>query len=141
MIRKLILSDYYYGYLHLLKQLSIINDNLLYNNFKKKWFEIANNKFHHILVIELDKKIVASGTLIIEPKFIRNSQYAGHIDDIVVSNDYRGNGLARQIITNLLEIAKQYNCYRIILTCHESKFGLYSKFGFEKKSNSMRIDF
>ena len=56
MIRKLILSDYYYGYLHLLKQLSIINDNLLYNNFKKKWFEIANNKFHHILVIELDKK-------------------------------------------------------------------------------------
>ena len=109
-------------------------------HLKKKWFEISNNKFHQIYVIEYNNKIVASGTLIIEPKFIRNCNYAGHIEDIVVDESMRGNGLARLIINKLINISKQFKCYRVTLNCHETKFGLYSKFGFKNKSNCMRID-
>lgn len=139
-VRPLLLSDFYRGYMSLLKQLSIIDDTISYQNFKNKWFEISNNKFHKIYVIEFNNKIVASGTLIIEPKFIRNCNYAGHIEDIVVDEKNRGHGLARLIIDKLIEVSKELNCYRVTLNCHESKFGLYSKFGFQQKSNCMRID-
>lgn len=139
-IRPLILSDFYRGYLSLLKQLSIVNDNISYIDFKNKWFEIANNKFHKIYVIEFQNMIVASGTLIIEPKFIRNCKFASHIEDIVVEKKMRGNGLSKKIINKLIEISKEFNCYRITLNCHQDKFGLYEKFGFKKRSNCMRID-
>lgn len=139
-VRQLLLSDYYLGYINLMKQLSVINNYLKFKDYKNKWFEISNNKFHKIYVIELNNKIVASGTLIVEPKFIRNCNYAGHIEDIVVDENIRGKGLARLIINKLIEISKDLNCYRVTLNCHESKFGLYSKFGFKQKSNCMRID-
>jgi glucosamine-phosphate N-acetyltransferase len=139
-VRPLLLSDYYRGYINLMKQLSIINDHVNFKDFKNKWFEISNNKFHKIYVIEFNNKIVASGTLIVEPKFIRNCNYAGHLEDIVVDETTRGQGFARLIINKLLDISKELNCYRVTLNCHESKFGLYSKFGFKLKSNCMRID-
>ena len=131
-VRQLLLSDYYLGYINLMKQLSVINNYIKFKDFKNKWFEISNNKFHKIYVIELNNKIVASGTLIVEPKFIRNCNYAGHIEDIVVDENMRGKGLARLIINKLIEISKDLNCYRVTLNCHESKFGLYSKFGLNK---------
>lgn len=139
MIRKLLLSDYYYGYIDLLKQLAVVNDNIDYKLFKNKWSEISNNKFHHIYVLEINKKIVASGTLIIEPKLIGNSNYAAHIEDIVVDEKYRNQGLARKIIDKIIQKSKELNCYRITLNCQESKFGLYEKFGFKQNSYCMKI--
>ena len=56
--RPLLLSDYYNGYLDLLSQLSIIH-NMEYNNFKNKWFEISNNKFHKVIILQINNKIVA----------------------------------------------------------------------------------
>ena len=139
-IRLLLLSDYYKGYLSLLKQLSEINSDMTYDDFKDKWLQISNNIYHQIYVIEIDNKIVASGTILVEPKFIRNSKFAGHIEDIVVDEKYRGNGLSKIVMNKLLEVAKELECYRVTLNCQESKLGLYQKFGFSNKSLGMRVD-
>jgi len=139
-IRPLLLSDYYKGYIQLLQQLSSMKD-IEYITFKKKWFEIANNPFHKILILQIDNDIIASGTLIMEPKFIRNSNYAGHIEDIVVNNKFRGKGYGTKIVNSLLDIAKKYKCYRVTLNCQTDKFDFYKKMGFVCKSNALRIDF
>ena len=42
--------------------------------------------------------IIASGTIIIEPKIIRGGQNVGHIEDIVVKNNFRGKGISKAIL-------------------------------------------
>ena len=50
------------------------------------------SKTYFIIVIEDFEtgKIVGSGTIFLQLKFIRNSGTSGHIEDIVVNGDYRG---------------------------------------------------
>jgi len=64
-------------------------------------------------------KIIASGTVIIEPKIIRSGKSAAHIEDIVVHEDYRGMGISQKILNLLKKEAEENNCYKIILDCKE----------------------
>ena len=68
-------------------------------------------------------QIVGSGTIIFEPKLIRGGSYIGHIEDIVVDEQYRCKGIATRIIENLIEFAKEKKCYKVILDCQNEKSG------------------
>lgn len=138
-LRELELNDFYKNYNDLLGQLTIINKNLSLDTFKKSYDLIKNNSLHKIFVIEHFNKIIASGTIIIEPKIFRNCGYAAHIEDIIVEKKYRGKGLSKIIIDKLIEISKEYNCYRITLNCNDKNIDFYSKFGFKLSNNCMRL--
>jgi len=84
-----------------------------------------------------DFKIIASGTIIIEPKIIRDGKNAGHIEDIVVKKEYRGNGVSQTILNMLKEFAIENNCYKIILDCNNDVKNVYIKNGFEVKGLQM----
>lgn len=47
----------------------------------------------YIVVIEEDSRIVASATLLVEYKFLRECGLVGHIEDVVVHDSQRGNKL------------------------------------------------
>lgn len=82
-------------------------------------------------------KIVASGTIIIEPKLIRECKYVGHIEDIVVSTDMRGKGISQKILDILKLIARENNCYKVILDCEDDVKNVYIKNGFHIKGIQM----
>ena len=84
-----------------------------------------------------DFEIIASGTIIIEPKIIRGGKSVGHIEDIVVKNEYRGKQLVRFILEELKCIAREKNCYKIILDCSEHVKRVYEKYGFQEKGLQM----
>lgn len=86
-------------------------------------------------------KIIASGTCYLEPKIIHNYKNVGHIEDIVVDNDFRGKGIVHNILTYLKNYAKNNNCYKITLDCHESLVKVYSKSEYELKGVQMVIYF
>ena len=46
-------------------------------------------------------KVVATGTIYIEYKFIHQVGKVGHIEDMVVDSDYRNKGLGTMIVENL----------------------------------------
>lgn len=81
--------------------------------------------------------IVGSGTIIIEPKIIRNAGNVAHVEDIVVHPNYRGKGIAKNIISLLKDYSKLTNCYKIILNCSDEYIPVYEKSGFVKKGNEM----
>lgn len=86
-----------------------------------------------------DFQIVASGTILIEPKFIHNSS-AGHIEDIVTDSNFRGKGLAKLILNALKDYAfNKKNVYKIILDCNENLEPLYNKNDFVKKGLQMTL--
>ena len=82
-------------------------------------------------------KIVASGTIIIEPKIIREGRNVGHIEDIVVSEEMRGKGISQKILDKLKSIARENNCYKVISDCDENVKKVYIKNGFKVKGFQM----
>ena len=98
-------------------------------------------KIHHIgsIVICLDggNRIVGCGTVIIEPKMIHGARAVGHIEDLVIHDEYRGLGIARGILNRLVELSDRNNCYKVILDCADELVGFYSKLDFEKRGVQM----
>jgi glucosamine-phosphate N-acetyltransferase len=82
-------------------------------------------------------EIVASGTIIIEPKIIREGKNVGHIEDIVVCKDMRYKGISSKIINILKSIARENNCYKVILDCDIELKKFYIKNGFNIKGIQM----
>ena len=77
------------------------------------------------MVDKLTNKIIGAGSLIVEPKFIRNAGLAGHIEDIVVNEKYRGKHLGLRIIELLQDMGWANHCYKIILNCNDKNVGFY----------------
>jgi len=136
MFRDLKSEDYNKNYLALLEQLTEVNpEKIKFDDFSN--FVNNLNYDHRIIVIEINNKIVASGTLLIENKVIHGLSKVGHIEDIVVDNKLRGVGLGKDIINYLSNLANLENCYKVILNCKVSNCGFYEKCGFEKKEVEM----
>ena len=133
MIRNIQINDFNKNYLNLLNQLSKTKFN--FDEFEKYVNNLNDN--HHIRVIEINNRIIATGTLFIESKLIHNINKVGHIEDIIIDKNHRGKGYGMLIINNLIDIAKKNNCYKVILNCNNNLRKFYEKCGLEYKGCQM----
>ena len=121
----------------------------LINQFRKTYFtkeqfieifnKIKNNS--NIWIIEQYDKIISSGTIIYEYKFIHNISKIAHIEDIIVYEKYRGKGYGEILIKHLINESKKNNCYKITLYCDQKLEKFYEKNNFEKRNIEMSIYF
>lgn len=82
-------------------------------------FPVRSDMYKIIVIFDKKKnKVIGSGSLIIELKFIRQLGKVGHIEDIVVSEGYRGKHLGLRLIELLKRLANQNDCYKCILDCN-----------------------
>ena len=129
-------------YFELLGQLTSVDlDKLDTNKTNAFYNQLSNN--HRVFVIEDSGRdnIIASGTLLIEPKLIRNYGKVGHIEDIVVSEKMRGFGLGKKMIYYLSDYAKSEGCYKCILDCSDENVGFYEKCSYVRKGSQMSLYF
>ena len=138
-IRDIVESDIDIGFLESLDSLRNAS-NLDKDTAKNILKKIIENPDHVIHVAEVDGKIVGSTTLLIEQKFIHEGGKVGHIEDVVVSKEYEGRGIGIKLITSLLEIANEKNCYKTILDCKDELIPFYERIGFKQESNQMRYN-
>jgi glucosamine-phosphate N-acetyltransferase len=123
------LKDVKEGYLRLLSYLTsapYVSDEL----FMKSIREIFSHGIIQIAYTLEDKKIFIHGsaTILYETKIIHGCKKVGHIEDVVVSPNYRNQGIA----TSLLSILKKeaaHSCYKIILDCKYTLMPVYEKSG------------
>ena len=137
-IRKIQDTDYYKNYLNLLSQLTDVGD-ITYDNFRLQLELINKSIFHYIYVIEDNKKIIATGTILIEEKIIHKCSRVAHIEDVVIDKNYRGLKIGKKMIDFLINESKDFNCYKILLDCDKKNIGFYKKCGFIPKSTSMSL--
>jgi glucosamine-phosphate N-acetyltransferase len=132
------------SYIQLIQQLS---NTTKYNidKFNKNLEQIHKSGIIYIACNNLpnddDFIIVGSGTCYLEPKIIHDYMNVGHIEDIVVDTNFRGQGIAQNILNNLKKYAQNNNCYKIILDCNEDLVKMYSKYEYNVKGVQMAIYF
>lgn len=139
MFRHLEIKDYHKNYPNLLKQLN--NEDISYVNFENIFQHYQLNPYHSIYVQEHNNQIIVTGSLLIEYKFIHGGNKIGHIEDIIVDKDFRGQKLGYKIVQHLINMAFEQGCYKVILNCDEKLIGFYNKLGFKKKSSGMALYF
>lgn len=123
-------------YLSLLSELTVVS-NITNDEFLSAIFKICG--MGKIIIGLLDETIICSGTIIIEPKIIRGCKSVGHIEDIVVIETHRGQGIAQELLAKLKDYGFKNDCYKIILDCDENLEEVYNKSGFEYKGIQMGI--
>lgn len=82
---------------------------------QETWEQICADENHHIIVCEIDGKIVSSCVCIIIPNLTRNIRPYAFIENVVTHADYRGKGYATACLNRAKELALQSNCYKMML--------------------------
>lgn len=79
------------------------------------WEQILDDQNHHLIVNEINGKIVSSCVCVIIPNLTRNVRPYAFLENIVTHKDYRGQGLASECLEYAKQIAKDCNCYKMML--------------------------
>lgn len=79
------------------------------------WEQIINDPNHHLIVNEVDGRIVSSCVCVIIPNLTRNVRPYAFIENVVTHEDYRRRGLAQECLNFAREIALKENCYKMML--------------------------
>lgn len=141
-IRHIKENDVNDSYYYLLAQLTEINIQAMDPQNSRDFINNLDQN-HCIFVIEYENtnQIVATGTLLIENKLVRNYGKVGHIEDIVVDNKWRGYGLGKFMVDYLGHISKERKCYKCILDCSDSNVGFYEKCSYKRNGSQMSAYF
>ena len=79
------------------------------------WERIIRDPCHHLIVNEIDGRIVSSCICVIIPNLTRNVRPYALIENVVTHADYRHKGHARECLDYARHIAEQENCYKMML--------------------------
>ena len=84
------------------------------NYLSDTWKQILEDKNHHLIVNEIDGKIVSSCVCVIIPNLTRNVRPYAFVENVVTNTDFRNLGLASECLGYAKQIAKQHNCYKMM---------------------------
>jgi GNAT superfamily N-acetyltransferase len=84
-------------------------------NLRKTWAQIINDENHHLIVCEVDGKIVSSCVCVIIPTLTRGVRPYAFVENVVTHADYRGKGYATACLNYARELAQKENCYKMML--------------------------
>ena len=104
-----------YLYLH---EDSIPNQD---EHLENTWKQIMEDKNHHLIVNEVDDKIVSSCVCVIIPNLTRNVRPYAFVENVVTHADYRKKGYASECLDYARTIAKNENCYKMMLLTGSKK--------------------
>ncbi|KAK3943909.1 acyl-CoA N-acyltransferase [Diplogelasinospora grovesii] len=140
-LRALRQSDYDTGFLDCLRVLTTVGE-ITKEQFEDRYKWISRQDGGYFILVVEDtngdaNRIVGTGALIVERKFIHNLGSVGHIEDIAVAKDQQGKKLGLRIIQALDYIAEKTACYKTILDCSEANEGFYVKCGFRRAGLEM----
>jgi glucosamine-phosphate N-acetyltransferase len=91
-------------------------------------------------VAVIEDQIAGTASIFIEPKFINSGGVVGHIEDVAVNPRFQKHGVGSALVKHLLEVCREFRCYKVILDCAEGVIPFYERLGFHRWERAMRID-
>lgn len=119
-------------------------DNIPETNehLEKTWDKIINDPDHHLIVNEIDHRIVSSCVCVIIPNLTRNVRPYAFVENVVTHADYRKKGYAGECLAYARMIAERENCYKMMLLTGSKKpetLHFYEKAGYNSSDKTAFI--
>lgn len=137
--RELTIDDYDKGYMSLLYQLTSYDYPMNKNKFGQ-YISDMKNKCKILVVYMVDNGneiLVGAGTIFKLAKLHNNA--VGQIEDVVIDEKYRGSGLGKLLINELIKIGlDEFGCYKVVLNSLDKNVGFYVSCGFQKVGNEFK---
>jgi len=111
-------------------------------HLEKTWNTIIGDENHHLIVKEVDGKIVSSCVCVIIPNLTRNVRPYAFVENVVTHADYRGHGYAGECLAYAKIIAEKENCYKMMLLTGSKKpetLHFYEKAGYNSSDKTAFI--
>ena len=90
-------------------------------HLRNTWNQITNDPNHHLIVNEVDGRIVSSCVCVIIPNLTRNVRPYAFVENVVTRKDCRGKGYASECLQYAKRIAEHENCYKMMLLTGSKK--------------------
>ena len=106
------------------------------------WNTIIEDENHHIIVKEIDGKIVSSCVCVIIPNLTHNQRPYAFVENVVTDKNYRKQGLATKCLNYAKIIAERENCYKLMLLTgskKESTLNFYRQAGYNSEDKTAFI--
>lgn len=111
-------------------------------NLRNTWEQIVCDPNHHLIVCEVEGKIVSSCVCVIIPNLTRNVRPYALIENVVTHEAYRGLGYASACLEYAEKIAQDRQCYKMMLLTgakDEKTLRFYEKAGYNSKDKTAFI--
>lgn len=111
-------------------------------HLSQTWEQIIQDENHHLIINEIDGKIVSSCECVIIPNLTRNVRPYAFIENVVTHTAYRGRGLATKCLAYAKEIAIQNSCYKMMLLTgskEETTLNFYRNAGYNSNDKTAFI--
>ena len=103
---------------------------------------MADGTFVSWIALDEDKIIGTSGMSFVEkpPYFGCPNGKIGLLSSMYTSNEYRRQGIAKELLTRVVKEAENYGCGAVQITASDMGVLLYTDFGFRKNGNFMQYN-
>lgn len=104
---------------------------------------MADGTFVSWLALDGNRIVGTSGMSFVEkpPYFSCPSGKIGLLSSMFTAKEYRRQGIARQLLTKVVNEAREYGCGTVQITASDMGVLLYTDFGFKKNGNFMQLTF
>lgn len=104
---------------------------------------MADGTFVSWLAVNGERIVGTSGMSFIEkpPYFGCPNGKIGLLSSMFTASDYRRQGIAKELLTRVVNEAKEYGCGCVQITASDMGVLLYTDFGFVKNGNFMQYKF
>ncbi|KAI0904442.1 glucosamine 6-phosphate N-acetyltransferase [Ustulina deusta] len=136
-IRPLAKNDFAKGFYECLSVLTWVGkptESEFLNRFDEM---LAARDTYFFAVVEYCGRIVGTGSLVVEKKFIHNHGKCGHVEEIAVAKEHQGKGLGLKMMQALESVAVAVGCYKSILNCGPRNELFYGKCGYHNSGIEM----
>ena len=106
------------------------------------WNRILVDKDHHIIVSEIDGKIVSSCVCVIIPNLTHGQQPYAFVENVITDEKCRKQGLATECLNYAKKLAESEKCYKIMLLTgskKESTLNFYRRAGYNSEDKTAFI--
>ena len=126
--------------MHYPGQLTSVGD-ISREQWEQRWTEMRQcPDTYYVIVIEDTTvpggRVIGAATLVRERKFIHTCGSVGRIEDVVVSDDYRGKQLGKLVVSTASLLAVKLGCYKVTLNCNDRMIKFYSSLGYKSEDGN-----
>ena len=111
-------------------------------HLSKTWEQIINDPNHHLIVNEVDGKLVSSCVCVIIPNLTRGQRPYAFIENVITDMEHRKKGFATACLNYARQIAVNENCYKMMLLTgskERSTLDFYERAGYNQNDKTAFI--